>query len=330
MKSSEPPKSFRRHVPADRAAVLMKRATWASVAVAVALIAMKAWAVWVTGSMALLATLMDSLLDGAASLVNLIAVRVALTPADRQHRFGHGKAEALAGLGQAALIGGSALFLAVESVTRIVEPTPVQRSEIGIGVIVVSLVFTMGLVSYQRYVQRKTGSLAIAADSLHYASDVLLNLGVIAALVIAGVFGLTLADPVIALALAGWIGYAAWQIVSRSASELMDRELPREDRLRIEEIALAHPEVHTIHDLRTRTAGRTVFIQFHLEMAGDLPLRRAHAIGDEVERAIETEFPDAEVLIHHDPAGHERVPPEMRPESPQAPGAAVPPRAATS
>lgn len=328
MKTADPPRSFRRHVTADRAATLMKRATYASVGVAVILIAMKAWAFAVTGSVSLMATLIDSTLDGAASLVNLIAVRVALTPADRQHRFGHGKAEALAGLGQAALIGASALFLASESIGRLLDPQPVERSAEGIAVIVVSLGFTAALVSYQRYVQRRTGSLAIAADSLHYASDFLLNAGVVAALVIAGVFGVIRADAAIALVLAAWIGYAAWEIVSRSTGELMDRELPRDDRLRIEEIALAHPEVHTIHDLRTRQAGRTVFIQFHLEMAGDLRLRRAHAIADEVEAAIETEFPDAEVLIHQDPAGHEDVPEAMQPESPLAPGAGSPDRAA--
>ncbi len=297
----------------------MKRATYASVATALVLVSMKAWAVWATGSMALLATFLDSLLDGAASLVNLIAVRVALTPADRQHRFGHGKAEALAGLGQAALIGASALFLAVESVDRLLNPRPVTESTLGITIILVSLGFTLALVTYQRYVQRQTGSLAIAADSLHYASDVILNIGVITALVIAGVFGIPWADPVVALALAAWIAHAAWEIVSRSTSELMDKELPREDRLRIEEIALSNPQVHTIHDLRTRTAGRTVFIQFHLEIPGDMPLRQAHDIADGVELAIAAEFPDAEVLIHQDPAGQETVPEDMRPESPMAP-----------
>ncbi|MEQ8747113.1 cation diffusion facilitator family transporter [Pyruvatibacter sp.] len=321
MKSLDTPRSFRRHVTPERAATLMKRATYASVAVALVLISMKAWAVWITGSMSLLATFLDSVLDGAASLVNLVAVRVALTPADRQHRFGHGKAEALAGLGQAALIGASALFLTVESISRLLDPAPVERSFAGISIIVISLGFTLALVTYQRYVQRLTGSLAIAADSLHYASDVLLNIGVIAALIIAGVWGISWADPLIALALAAWIGHAAWEIVSRSTSELMDRELPHEDRLRIEEIALAHPQVHTIHDLRTRTAGRTVFIQFHLEIPGDMPLRRAHAIADEVEMAIASDFPDAEILIHQDPAGHEDVPESMQPESPMAPGA---------
>lgn len=322
MKSTEQPKSYRRHVTPERAATLMKRATYASVATALVLISIKAWAVWATGSMALLATFLDSLLDGAASLVNLIAVRVALTPADRQHRFGHGKAEALAGLGQAALIGASALFLAAESISRLLDPEPVRESALGITIILVSLGFTLALVTYQRYVQRLTGSLAIAADSLHYASDVVLNLGVIAALVIAGLFAIPWADPLIALGLAAWIGHAAWEIVSRSTSELMDKELPREDRLRIEEIALSHPQVHTIHDLRTRTAGRTVFIQFHLEIPGDMSLRYAHDIADTVELAIATEFPDAEILIHQDPAGHENVPEDMQPESPMAPAPA--------
>lgn len=324
MKTLDAPRSYRRSVTPERAGTLMRRATYASVAVALVLITMKAWAVWATGSVALLATFLDSLLDGAASVVNLIAVRVALTPADKQHRFGHGKAEALAGLGQAALIGASALFLAVESVTRMLDPAPVEQSVAGISVIVVSLGFTLALVSYQRYVQRLTGSLAIAADSLHYASDVLLNIGVIAALVIAGIFGIIWADPIIALALAGWIAYAAWEIVSRSTNELMDRELSQDDRLRIEEIALSHPQVHTIHDLRTRTSGRTIFIQFHLEIPGDMPLRQAHDIADTVELAIAAEFPDAEILIHQDPAGHEDVPDTMQPESPLAP---VPPNA---
>ena len=287
---------------------MMRRATHASVGVAIVLIAIKIAAWIATGSVAMLTTLADSVLDLVASVVNLFAVRHALEPADEEHRFGHGKAEALAGLGQAILIAGSALFLLFEGIERLISPAPVAQSGFGIGVIAISIALTLLLVTYQRHVARATGSLAISADSVHYQSDLMMNLGVILSLILAGQLGMPLADPLIAIVIALFIGYSAWEIVSQSYDQLMDRELSDEERDEIRRVAEAHPEVHEIHDLRTRASGAGKFIQFHLELDPEMRLLDAHRISDEVEARVMAAFPDAEVFIHQDPAGHEDNP----------------------
>lgn len=290
---------------AAEAGALMRRATWASVATAGGLVLAKAAAWLLTGSVAVLSSLIDSLLDTLASALNLVAVRHALTPADREHRFGHGKAEPLAGLAQSALIAGSAAFLIYEAAGRLLEPQPIAFAWIGVAVMTLSIAVTMVLVGYQRRVVRATGSVAISADLLHYAGDVLVNGGVIIALVLSATLGWTYADPLIALAVAAYILKNVWHIVVQSTEQLMDRELPDEARRRIAEIVRRHPEVRDLHDLRTRLAGRTTFIQLHLELDGGLSLARAHAIADEVHAELLRDFPNAEILIHQDPAGLE-------------------------
>jgi len=282
---------------------LMRLATYASTATALVLIAVKlaAWAA--TGSVALLSTLIDSTLDLAASLLNLMAVRQALQPADREHRFGHGKAESLAGLGQSAFIVGSGGLLLVQAAGRLVRPEPISHGDWGIAVMVFSILATVALVLFQRHVIRRTGSMAISADSLHYASDVATNICVIVSLLLIMGPGWTAADPLFAMAIGGWMVVNAWQIARGSLDTLMDHELPDAERERIRAIARAHPSVLSLHDLRTRTSGRQGFIQLHLELPGDLPLIRAHAIADEVESAIRAQFPAFEVIIHEDPAG---------------------------
>ncbi|MCK9993919.1 MAG: ferrous-iron efflux pump FieF [Alphaproteobacteria bacterium] len=291
-----------------RTARLMRLATYASVGVAAILIIVKTGALYATGAAVMLATLVDSILDGAASLLNLLAVRHSLQPADAEHRFGHGKAEALAGLGQAAFIGGSAVFLGFEAVQRIASPEPVVQTGIGIAVTLFALALTIVLVAFQRYVSRASGSIAVGADAMHYASDVMLNLGVIAGLILSGQFGLVYGDPLIALAIAGWIGYSAMQIFRAAYDQIMDRELPDEDRKKVRAIALAHKEVLDIHDVRSRLAGITPFIQLHLEMQPYLSLHDAHLIADQVEAKVKEAFPGAEVIIHQDPAGFEKNP----------------------
>lgn len=282
---------------------LMRLATYASVTVACLLIAMKAGAWIATESISMLSTLVDSLLDALASIVNLIAVRHALTPADREHRFGHGKAEALAALAQSAFIGGSAVLLLFQAGERFIRLRPLSAPEFGIWVMVVSIVLTILLVAFQLWVVRRTQSVAISADSLHYKGDVLVNIAVIAALVLGTWFGLTYADPIFGAAIAGYILFNAWLIVREALDMLMDRELPDEDRTRIQDIALAHPEVESLHDMRTRRSGPTSFIQFHLVMGADMSLLKAHEVSDEVERELRETFPDAEILIHQDPTG---------------------------
>jgi ferrous-iron efflux pump FieF len=282
---------------------LMRRATYAAVGVAALLIAAKIFAWLLTGSVSVLSSLLDSLLDIAASLLNLIAVRHAVTPADREHRFGHGKAEPLAGLGQSAFIAGSAAFLFIEALHRALSPEPIENSTVGIVIMLLSIVVTIGLVTYQRHVVALTGSLAIGSDELHYRSDIVLNGSVILSLLLSALLGWSFLDPIFGAAIGVWIVYSAWQVASRSLTQLMDREIPDEDRARIREIALAHREVTAVHDLRTRAAGPTAFVQLHIEMDGAMSLARAHAVADEVEARILQAFPNAEVIIHQDPAG---------------------------
>lgn len=287
---------------------LIRSATIASVCIACLLIIIKLGAFLLTNSIALLATLIDSLLDAGASLVNFIAVRHSLTPADKEHRFGHGKAEALAGLGQAAFIAGSAFFLIFEAGGRLLNPQVVSHSMSGISVMLISIVLTIGLVKYQRYVVKKTGSVAITADSLHYASDILVNMCVILALVLNAQFGWALADPIFGLGVSAYVLFSAWRIVQQAMQHLMDQELPDDIREQIKTIVNSHHEVENMHDLRTRQSGQDIFIQLHLEMNGSISLLEAHRISDEVEAEIKSFLPNAEVLIHEDPSELEKMP----------------------
>ena len=292
-------------VKADR---LRRRATYASVAVAVLLIAVKFAAWLMTGSVALLSSLIDSLLDAVASIVNLLAVRHATTPADREHRFGHGKAEPLAVLGQSAFIIGSAALLLAEAARRLILPAPVTNPPIGIAVMLFSMAVTIGLVLYQRGVVHRTGSLAVRADELHYRGDLVLNGSVIAALLLGSVLEVPILDPLFGAAIGVWIVYSAARLAKLSLMQLMDRELPDNERAKIRGIAQAHPDVTSVHDLRTRVAGPTAFIQLHLEMDGAMSLLRAHEISDEVEARLRDAYPNAEILIHQDPEGVEQPP----------------------
>ncbi|WP_374448028.1 cation diffusion facilitator family transporter [Stella sp.] len=285
---------------------LLRRAGRASVAVAASLIAMKVAAYVATDSVALLSSLLDSLLDLAASVVNMLAIRHALVPADDEHRFGHGKAEPLAGLAQAAFIAGSAVLLFFEAGRRLVDPQPVSNTGVGVLVMVVSILASLALVVFQRHVIRRTGSVAVGADSLHYQSDLLLNGSVILSLLASRWLDLPWLDPLFGIGIGLFILWSAWQIIRLSVTQLMDRELPDEDRARIRTIARAHPDVIDVHDLRTRSAGPHAFVQLHVELDGGMPLRRAHAVADAVEAAIRAAFPHAEIIIHQDPAGMER------------------------
>lgn len=284
-----------------RNARLMRRATYASVSVACTLILIKIIAYIVTGSVALLSSLIDSVLDAFASIINLYAVRHSLTPADKEHRFGHGKAEPLAGLGQAMFIIVSSVFLVFQALNRLVNPRPVDNGLTGIIVIVISLLMTIVLVRYQKYVVSETKSIAVEADSIHYLSDVILNLSVIAALVCSAYLGVPIADPIFALGIAAYIIYSVSSIVINAFNQLMDKELPDEDRNRITRIAMSHPEVISLHELRTRASGKDIFIQLHLEMDGEITLNKAHRIADEVEEELRQAFPESDIIIHEDP-----------------------------
>jgi ferrous-iron efflux pump FieF len=300
--------------PGD-AARLMRIATVASVAVALVLIVAKTAAWWLSDSVAILSTLVDSLLDAAASILTLFAVHHAVQPADAEHRFGHGKAEALASLGQAAFVAGSGCLVLAEAVRRFFEPKPIGQEYIGIGVMVFSILLTLVLVFIQRSVIRRTGSLAVRGDALHYVGDLLINGSVIVALAINLVWGWRYADSIFAIGIVGYLLWNAWQIGRQALDQLMDRELGDEERARIIAIARAHPATRSVHDLRTRRAGLLTFIQFHLELDPKMPLIRAHEISDAIEAELHAAFPNAEVIIHQDPEGYEAPHP--------VPGAAV-------
>jgi ferrous-iron efflux pump FieF len=289
---------------------LMRLATYASLSVAIALVFAKAVAWVFSDSVSLLATLIDSTLDVLASLINLVAVRHALSPADKEHRFGHGKAEALAGLGQAAFITGSAGLLLLESSRRVLSPVPLESYGLGVMVMVFSMVATLLLLAFQRHVISITDSTAIRADALHYRTDLLVNGSVIVALWLS-VKGWAGFDALFAIGIALYIMYSAWEILRQSLDHLMDRELPNSERAKIKQIATSHSQVRGMHDLRSRRAGTSTFIQLHLEMDDELTLLQAHRISDEVEGRLQEAYPSAEIIIHIDPDSvvpHEPVP----------------------
>ena len=281
--------------------LLVTTATYAAVVVAAFLIIAKFFAWMRTDSLSLQASLIDSLLDMAASIINLLVVRQALKPADDEHRFGHGKAEALGGLGQSAFIAGSAVWLIIDALHRLFHPHPLQESGTGSVVMIVAIILTLLLVIYQRYVIKRTRSLAISADSLHYLGDLYTNIGVLISLNISVLFGWTRLDSLVGAGIAAYILYTSWTIGRRALDVLMDRELPDEARLRITEIALSHKHVWGIHDLRTRSAGLQDFIQMHLDMDEKLSLLEAHDVANDVELSLQAAFPHAEIIIHQDP-----------------------------
>ena len=286
--------------PSPRRVSLLRLATTWSVATAVVLMLVKSVA-WVsTGSVSLLASLIDSLMDAVASIINLLAVRYALQPADEEHRFGHGKAESLAGLAQAAFISGSALLLLYEAVRRLMTPQPLESVKLGLGVMAFSIIATVILLVVQRYVIRHTESVAIKADSLHYWTDLLSNLSVIVALFLS-MAGWLRADALFGLAIGAYILYGAVRIAQEAVQHLLDRELPEEQQQRIVQVALEHPDVTAVHDLRTRQSGHTKFIQLHIEMDGQMNLAQAHVVGDAVMLRLKEAVPGADVIIHQDP-----------------------------
>ncbi len=284
---------------------MTSRAAVASVAVALFLLVIKGFAAAETGSIAMLGSLADTALDLAASLVTLFSVRYAATPADDDHRFGHGKAEALSALFQVVLISVSALAIGWRATERLIGGTAqTQAPEYGIGVSVIAMIVTLGLLAYQRRVIASTGSVAIHADHVHYQSDLLLNGAVIAALLLDSLLSLRGADAVFGILIAFWLLWGAWQSASNAVDQLLDKEWPLERKQRLVEIVTGHNDVKGIHDIRTRSSGSADFCQFHIWLDPEMPIIQAHEVMDEVEDALNFEFPDVEFLIHPDPEGH--------------------------
>ncbi|WP_394212464.1 CDF family cation-efflux transporter FieF [Enterovibrio calviensis] len=284
----------------EKYARLVQMAAWAATITASFLLLMKLGTWWYTGSVSLLASLVDSLIDLLASVTNLVVVRYALQPADEEHRFGHGKAESLAALAQAAFIVGSACFLVLSGIERLFKPTELFHPEAGVVMSGIATIITAGLVLFQKWVVRQTGSQAIAADSLHYQSDLYMNIAIIVALGLAW-YGFPMADSIFAIGIGIFILVSAFQMASQAVQSLLDHQLPVEDQEKIMLLASTVSGVEGVHDLRTRQAGATRFIQLHLELDDDLRLVDAHVIADEVEDRLEIAFPGADILIHQDP-----------------------------
>lgn len=284
-------------------ASLNRSAAFASISVALLLVGLKVWAAFSTGSTAMLGSLADTALDLVASLATLAGVWVAAQPDDDNHRFGHGKAEALAAMFQVVLISISALTLAVRAADQWIAGARPQGAEDGIVVSVIAMVATLALLAWQRHVIRQTGSLAISTDHVHYQSDLLLNLAVIAALALDQYAGFAGADPFFGLAIALWLGWGAWGASQQAIEQLMDHEWPDERKMAFLEAVSRHPEIKGLHDLRTRTSGDRDFVQFHLAVDPDMTVRQAHVVMDEVEAILHREFPGIEILIHPDPDG---------------------------
>ncbi len=284
---------------------LLKLATYASVATASLLIIAKLIAWFMTGSMSLLATLLDSTMDILASLITLFAVRIAIAPADEDHHFGHGKAEQLAVLAQSAFIGGSAIVLVLNTLDRITgEDVMLENESAGIVVMVFSIIATLILLSIQRYVIRKTNSAAIKSDSLHYQVDLLTNIAVLAAL-IGTSYGYHQVDNVLALLIGGYMLFSVRSLAWGSIEQLMDKALPEEELQEIEKRALSVDGVLGIHDVKTRMSGSTPFIQMHLDLEPHTPLIYAHDLGVQAKRAVLDYLPEADVIVHLDPEGHD-------------------------
>ena len=282
---------------------LNRSAAFASIAVAGLLAGMKLWAVLETGSTAMLGSLADTVLDLVASIATLLGVWIAAQPADDDHRFGHGKAEALAALFQVVLISFSALTLAVRAGAQLLAGARPAGASDGIAVSVVAIAATVVLLAWQRRVIARTGSLAIATDHLHYKSDLVLNLAVIAALALDQYAGIPGADALFGLAIAAWLGWGAWHASQAAVEQLMDREWPDERKARFLDVVARHPELKGLHDLRTRSSGNRDFVQFHMSVDPDMTVRDAHDVMDEIEAKLMREFPGVEILIHPDPAG---------------------------
>lgn len=291
------------HAGSERA-TLTSRAALASISMALFLVALKSYAAWDTGSVAMLGSLADTTLDLIASLVTFFGVRWAAMPADEDHRYGHGKAEALAALIQVILITISALGIAWRAFDRLRSGQPTEGLELGVGVSVIAMAATFALLAYQRYVIKKTGSVAIQTDHVHYQSDLLLNLSVIAALVLDQLMGWHLADPLFGFAIAAWLMYGAWSAASHSVDQLMDREWPEAEREAFIAAAQEYPELSGLHDLRTRTSGAHRFVQFHVWVPGNWTVTQAHERMDAIEEQLQHRFPGTEIIIHLDPEGH--------------------------
>lgn len=284
---------------------LRRLATYASIGVALTLITAKLAAYLMTDSVAMLSSLLDSTIDLLSSVVTAYGVANALRPPDKQHRFGHGKAEPLAALAQAAFIIGSSVLLGYEAISRFYHPHDIQHETLAYIIMGVAIVLTLGLIEFQHLVVKRTSSMAIGADRLHYIGDLLINFAVIAAFALHQWTGILWFDPVFAIIVAASLSGMAVHIAQHALDVLMDKELPETDREKIKAVVQTHPAVRGVHDMRTRSDSDRVFVELHVEMDADLTLSKAHDISEQLVALVQKEYKDADVLIHQDPTGHE-------------------------
>ena len=280
---------------------LMRKAKFASIYTAIALIVLKFMTFVLTGSMAMLSTLLDSIQDSMTSFINFIAVKHATEPADKEHRFGHGKAQALGGAAQGIIIAIASFLLICESVSRLFNPKVITDIGLGIAITGIAIIATFFLVRFQKYVIKKTNSLSIKADMLHYEGDILMNVGVIVSMVLSYYLKWTFIDSLFGIAVGLYLLHVVYTILKESVGMLMDTEMPGFVRDEIKKIALSHKDVHEIYDLKTRQSGEDIFIQFCIRLDQELTLKRAHDITDELERQIRKVIPDSAVIIHPEP-----------------------------
>lgn len=285
---------------------LTRGAAYASITVAILLVGLKVWAAWRTGSTAMLGSLADTALDLIASIATLAGVWIAARPADEDHRFGHGKAEALAAMFQVVLIALSAAGILFRAVEQLIAGVRIEAAGEGIAVSLVAIGATLALLAWQRHVIRRTGSIAIETDHLHYKSDLVLNLAVIVALALDQFAGLGGADPLFGIAIALWLGWGAWRASQQAVDQIMDREWPDWRREEFLAVVARNPKLRGVHDLRTRTSGAHDFVQFHAAVDPEMTVAEAHDVMDEIEAELARAFPGVEVLIHPDPAGRVR------------------------
>lgn len=281
---------------------LLKLCTIASLTSAFILVSAKTFAWYITDSVAILSSLTDSTMDLLISFVNFVVIRYSLKPADHDHKFGHGRIEDLAALAQAVFIIAIAITIGLEAIDRIVTPVEIKYSNIGIGVMILSLVTTSFLVIFQKHVYKKTNSNVIKADSVHYITDILSNSAIIAALIVGSFYHIPYLDPIMAIIIALYIMHEAWEVGIGAFNNLMDKEFDDDLIAQIEAIIKSHPKVISYSDLRTRRAGRKEFIQFDFKTDGNITLNEAHEIAHEIEDNLVKAFPNAEFKIHQEPA----------------------------
>lgn len=284
----------------DNHATLIKRAATASLVTAITLLLAKVFAWTISDSTSVLSSLIDSSMDIIASGINFFAVRYALMPADDDHPFGHTKAEGIAALLQSAFILGSTVLLLLQVFERFINPRAIHGVDESIGIMLFSVIATVVLVIYQRYVFSKTKSLAIKADAAHYYGDILAGIAVIFALATAKLQWYWM-DPLVALLIAGVLLQSVYGIVRDALKVLMDQAMDPEDEKRIYDLVMACDDVRGVHDILTRQSGRVEFIQLHLELDGQQSLYSAHAVTSKVEQAIKEAFPHSQLIVHQDP-----------------------------